>query len=316
MKKIITLFLFICSINLASFAQDIDSLLTSAAIDPADTAWKTGGTLGLNFSQTYLNNWAAGGQNAIAVNSLVSLFANYDLGNNTWDNTLDLAYGVLRQGEDGQFIKTDDRIDFASKYGRKATENWYYSVLLNFRSQFAPGYVIENGVELRDQKLSDFLSPAFSMLALGMDYKPSDNFTVLISPLTLKTTIVLDDELATDYGLEEGENMRYEIGGYIKIAYKVDVVENVTFQTRLDLFSNYFNNPQNIDVNWENLISMKINEFLSASITTQLIYDDDITIGAVEEVTSPEGDILVEADNGGPRTQFKEVLAIGVSYKF
>ena len=112
----------------------------------ADSSWKTGGTVGLNLSQVHLENWASGGQSSVSASGLVNLFANYTKGKGTWDNTLDSAYGLLRQGQNGVVLKTDDRIDFASKYGHKATEHWYYSALLNFRSQFAPGYNLVDGV--------------------------------------------------------------------------------------------------------------------------------------------------------------------------
>ncbi|MEO0403674.1 MAG: DUF3078 domain-containing protein [Bacteroidota bacterium] len=295
---------------------------------PADTTWKTGGTFGLNFSQTYLENWAAGGQSSISGTGLLSLFANYAEGRQTWDNSLDLAYGLLRQGESGSVIKTDDRIDFSSKYGYKASENWYYSGLVNFRTQFAPGYTIVDG-EPTDDLISDFLAPAYLLVAPGMDYKPNDKFSAFISPATYKMTIVMNDSLADAgaFGVDaaefdpdgmmtsSGKNIRSEIGGFLKLQYQTELVENVGLQTRLDLFSNYMNNPQNIDVNWETLISMKINEYLTTTISTQLLYDDDIDIIAREAELDADGNI-VRAAEVGPRVQFKEVLAIGFSYKF
>lgn len=295
---------------------------------PADTSWKTGGTLGLNFSQVYLENWAAGGQSSISGTALVNLFANYAEGNTTWDNTLDLAYGLLRQGDEGVVIKTDDRIDFASKYGYKASKKWYYSALVNFRTQFAPGYELVDGVPDENNLISDILAPAYTLASLGMDYKPNKKFTAFISPATYKLTIVMNDSLADvgAFGVEaaefndlgekiaDGKNLRHEIGGYLRLAYTTDVVENVSLQTRIDLFSNYLNNPQNIDVNWEMLISMKINEFMSATVTTQLIYDDDIILQKKAPVVNDEGTVI---DSGrGPGVQFKEVLAIGFNYKF
>ncbi|NQX90700.1 MAG: DUF3078 domain-containing protein [Flavobacteriales bacterium] len=283
---------------------------------PADTTWKKGGTFGLNFSQTYLENWAAGGQSSISGTGLLSLFGNYAKGKHTWDNSLDLAYGLLRQGEAGGIIKTDDRIDLSSKYGYKANEKWYYSGLLNFRTQFAPGYTIVDGAET-DDLISDFLAPAYLLGAAGMDYKPNDDFTVFISPATYKMTIVMNDSLASvgAFGVDEGSNIRSEIGGFLKVQYKTELVENVSLQTRIDLFSNYLNNPQNIDVNWETLISMKINEYLTTTISTQLLYDDDIDIIAREAELDADGNVVRAADVG-PRVQFKEVLAIGFSYKF
>jgi hypothetical protein len=281
-----------------------------------DTSWTTGGTLGLNFSQVYLNNWAAGGQTSVSATGIVNLFGNYAKGRVSWDNTLDVAYGVLKQG-DTDFIKSDDKLDFSSKFGYKTDSPWYYSALLNFRSQFSPGYDDPLAPDSSRNLISDILAPAYGLLSLGMDYKPNENFSVLIAPLTLKVTIVGDQDLADAgaYGVDpaefdelgiqvsDGDHSRGELGGYIKMMYKTDVVENVSLLTKLDLFSNYQVNPGNIDVNWEVLISMKVNSFLTTTIATQLLYDDDINI------TREDGSV-------GPDTQFKEVLSLGISYTF
>lgn len=318
MKHAIAIALLLCSTY--SWAQDAnnkvltpeeETMLVKTLTTPvdslaADTTWKKGGTLGLNFSQVYLSNWAAGGQNSLSSNGLVSLFANRAKGKSSWDNTLDLAYGMLWQG-DAAGVKTDDKIDFASKWGYQANQDWFYSALFNFRSQFAPGYEDPFADDL--VRISDFLAPAFSLAALGMDYKPSDNFTAFISPSTLKMTIVNDTTLSTNYGVAAGEMFRAEIGGYAKVQYTTELAENVSLMTKVDLFSNYLNNPQNVDVNWETLISMKINEYMSATISTQLIYDDDIAIARSQEYFESTG---IAA---GPITQFKEVLAVGFSYK-
>jgi hypothetical protein len=297
----------------------ITEKLRSKAADSDSLVWKNGGTFGLNFTQTYLDNWASGGQSSVSATALFSYFANYKKNKNNWDNTFDFAYGLLRQGDAGQWIKTDDRIDISSKYGREASKNWYYSALLNFRTQFAPGYTIVDGKEVRtievgeekvDARISDFLAPAYTLVALGMDFKPNDKFSAFIAPAVEKATF---DELGNK--LTDGENIRSEIGGYVKLTYKTDLMENVGLQTRIDLFSNYQNNPGNIDINWETLITMKINKYLTTSITTQLLYDDDIDVLRKAAKLDDEGNIL-EPASIGPGTQFKEVLAIGFNYKF
>ncbi len=314
--------LFVCGAFISN-AQDqplpADEVVGSlSAKDEASdtTAWFTGGTTALNFSQVYLQNWAAGGQSSISGTALVQLFANYRRGSMTWDNTLDLAYGLLRQGDQGVVIKTDDRIDFMSKFGQRASEKWYYSGLVNFRTQFAPGYQIADGIPDQNNLISDLLAPAYTLAALGMDYKPSQKFTAFISPATYKLTIVMNDSLASvgAFGVDPGRNFRSEVGGYVRLGYTSEVVENVNLTTRIDFFSNYFNNPQNIDINWEMLISMKINKYLSATIATQLMYDDDIMLQKKDPIVAADGTVV---DSGrGPGVQFKEVLGIGFNYKF
>ena len=289
--------------------EDRDALSDAIEMDH-DSLWNVGGTVGFNFSQSYFSNWAAGGQNSIAGTALTSLFANYKKGRHTWATNLDMAFGLISQ--DGREpIKTDDRFDFTSKYGyQSGKEDWYYSALVNFRTQFAPGFEIEDGREV-GPKISDFLAPAFSIIAVGADYKPNDKFSAFISPITSKLTIVVEDRLAPDFGVDEGDNVRVEVGAFVKLSYKEDIFENVNLDTRIDLFSNYVENPQNVDVNWETLITMKVNEWLSATLTTQLIYDDDIIIG---QVIDEETDEIIE--QGGPRTQFREVFALGLNFKF
>lgn len=279
-----------------------------------DTLWDLGGTLGFNVTQSYFENWAAGGQNSFSVTALTSLFAKYKKDRHSWETTLDLAYGQLSQSTNRP-IKTDDRIDLTSKYGYKTgNKNLYYSALFNLRTQFRPGFKIEDGREV-GAKISDFLAPAFSIFSLGIDYKPNKKFSALVSPLTLKTTVVSVDRLATEYGLDAGDNVRFEPGAFVKVAFQDDIFENVNLLTKIDLFSNYINNPENVDINWETLITLKVNSWLSTTITTQLIYDDDIIIGQQDPVIGEGGEVIEPGTSGGPRTQFREVLAIGLTLK-
>lgn len=162
-----------------------------------------------------------------------------------------------------------------------------------------------------DEYISKFLAPGYLLGAIGMDYKPSDIFTAFISPITGKVTIVNDTTLANKgaFGVEPGEKTRSEFGGYARFFITYEVMKNVTLQSKLDLFSNYLDKPQNIDVNWETLISMKINKYISATIMTHLIYDADVDI-VIKEATANDPAVV------GPRVQFKEVLGVGFSYKF
>ncbi len=281
--------------------------------------WKKGGVINLGISQTSLTNWAAGGQNSIAANGLLSLFANRTMKKALWENSLDLGYGILKQGQSGNWMKTDDKIDFMSKLGRKISNKWYFAGLLNFKTQMTAGYNYPND----SVKISNFLAPGYLLGALGFEYKPDGNFQVFIAPVTAKVTFVNDQTLANAgaFGVDKavydvsgtvvtpGKNVRTEFGGYLRLFYQKEIIQNVSLQTKLDLFSNYLNNPGNIDVNWEVLVSMKVNKFISATIGTQLIYDDDILIGVD---TNNDGTV----DVMGPRVQFKEVLTAGLTYKF
>lgn len=283
--------------------------------------WKTGGILGLNISQASFTNWAAGGQNTVAIGGLVNLFAKYKSEKDSWDSMLDLGYGLLKQGKDADFIKTDDKVDFTSKYGRKASSKWYYAGLVNFKTQMTAGYNYPND----SVKISDLLAPAYVLAAIGMDYKPSDRLTAFIAPITSKNTIVNNELLANAgaFGVEKavydtegnivtpGKKSRSEVGGYLRMVYQQTFFKDksVSIISKLDLFSNYKQNPQNIDVSWETIIGLKVNKYITTTITSHLLYDNDIAI-AVDR----DNDGIT--DGSGPRTQFKEVIGVGFNYKF
>jgi len=325
MKKITVL-----SLILLLSVQWIDAQVTEGEAklrkQTIDTiqGWRTGGVTALNFSQTSLVNWAAGGENTFAANGLFSVFANYKQKSAAWDNSLDIGYGLLRQGDKKAFIKTDDKIDFLSKYGQKAFNNWYYAALINFKTQMTEGFKYPND----SVKISDLFAPAYILSALGMDNKPNKYWSLFIAPLTSKITIVNDEELANAgaFGVEKaviddagnivtpGEKLRSEFGGYVRIIFskndfKQELLKNVAFTSKLDLFSNYLHNPQNIDINWETQLAFKINKFFSVNINTHLVYDDDIKIAS---------DKLVNGlpKSPGPKTQYKQILGLGFSYKF
>ncbi len=290
----------------AIFAQitDAEKDLKTQNTDTVE-GWKKGGLISLNFGQVSLSNWAAGGQNSFSANGLVSLFANYKKDNYTWDNSLDIGYGLLKQGEDSDIMKTDDKIDFASKYGKKAFNNFYYAALLNFKTQMTAGYDYEKSNSI---PISNLLAPAYVLSAIGLDYKPNDNFSAFIAPITSKITIVNDEVLsdAGAFGVDSGSVVRSEFGGYLRLTYKKDLMKNVTLATKLDLFSNYIESPTNIDVSWETLISMKVNKFITATVFVHLVYDDDTHF----QWTDSDG------NHDAPLLQSKEVVGVGFAYKF
>jgi hypothetical protein len=278
--------------------------------------WKKGGIFAVNLAQTSLTNWAAGGQNSVAVNGLFSMFANLKRGKTVWDNSLNVGYGLLKQGRNTDFMKTDDKIDFLSKYGQEAFKNFYYAALLNFKTQMSPGY---NYPDVTN-KISDLFAPAYLLLAVGLDYKPNANFSAFVAPLTAKFTFVTDDTLSAHgaYGVTPGETSKSEFGGYIRAIYtknnfKGEFMKNIAFTTKVDLFSNYLDKPQNIDVSWETQIAMKVNKYISVNFNTHLLYDDNILI-ALDR--NDDGDMTDPEDIPGKRIQFKEILGVGFSYNF
>jgi hypothetical protein len=286
----------------------ISTGVTAQEATDADTLWKFSGATSLNLSQLSLSNWAAGGDNSLSGNALVNLSANYASAKTSWENKLVLGFGLVKQGDDPT-RKSNDQIDFSSKLGVKTTEKWFSTLLLGFTSQFAEGY--DNPGEDDRTKISNFMAPGYLSFSLGMDYKPSEVFSLFLSPLSSKFTFVLDDDLsaAGSYGLDPGDKARGEFGAYIKLAYKKEILKNVTLDTKVDFFSNYLNNPQYVDVNWDLLLTFKINDFLAASLLTHMIYDYDIKFG---EDTTGDG----EADTFTEKVQFKELFGLGLTYTF
>lgn len=309
MKKFFTLammLLFMSSLVLN--AQDEE--------EQVEKPWKIGGDVSLTFGQTALVNWSSGGVSAFSLNGLFNLHADYKKDKLIWTNNLIMAYGMYKEKDDNR-KKNDDKIDFISNLGYEMTKNWYYSLTLGFKSQFDKGYPEEQDTLYT----SNWFAPAYTTLGLGLTYQPSENLQLIISPATYRFTVVNNQRLADagEYGVDpaeyqmlpdssyiktkDGSRIRHELGFNIKFMYKVEIVKNVGFQTNLELFSNYLEDPQNIDVYWDNYFTFTINKWLTANLTTSLIYDHDINI------TDKDG-------NTGPRTQFKQTFGLGLAYKF
>ena len=294
--------------NVKSQITDNETVLRKIEKDTT-SGWKTGGVFAITGSQTSLTNWSAGGENSISLNALLSVFANYKKGKGAWDNSLDIGYGLMKQGWGNEipFSKTDDKVDLMSKFGYRAHKSWYYAALFNIKTQMTPGYKLPTDTV----KISNFLAPAYVIAAIGMDYKPDNHLSVFIAPLTAKWTIVNDPVLsaAGAFGVNPGEILKTEFGGYIRFIYTKNnftapFLKNISFTTKLDLYSNYLKDPQFIDVNWETLIAMKVNKYITISLITHLIYDFDIKF--VSDVTGDPVD----------KVQFKEIFGVGFSYKF
>lgn len=314
-KNITLIFLLsIFSIFAAGQVTEAEKNLRTLVADSTQ-GWKRGGVLAANLAQTSLTNWASGGQNSVAVNGLFSVFANLQKDKSRWDNSLDLGYGILKQGKDAEFMKTDDKIDFLSKYGREAFKNFFYAALINFKTQMAPGYKYPD----TENKISDMFAPAYLLAALGMDFKPNANLSAFIAPLTAKFTFVTDEFLsdAGAFGVTPGKKIKSEAGGYLRAIYtknnfRSEFMKNVSITTKIDLFSNYAENPQNIDVSWENMIAMKVNKYISVNFNTHLLYDDNIKI----PVDKNNDGTFSEEDFVGSKIQFKEIFGVGFSYNF
>ena len=295
-------------------ALKAEAAVMKAIVDTSSKHWKHGGIISLNGQEVSLTNWAAGGQGAISVGGLVNVFFNYHKKKIIWNTNVILQYGVIKQGSNKNWLKTDDRIQLTSKVGREAFKRAYYSGLVDFKTQFAPGYNYPND----STKISNFMAPAYALIALGMDFEVDSNLSFFVSPATARLTYVNDNNLAKQgaYGVQAQvfdangtvitpyKNIRYQFGGYAKMQYQRNIMQNVAFGTMVEVFADYLNHPENLYVNWTTLLTMKVNKYISATFSTQLIYDPAV------KIQQADGKLV------GPRVQFKQVLGVGFSYKF
>ncbi|WP_282178901.1 DUF3078 domain-containing protein [Maribacter stanieri] len=284
--------------------------------------WETENSFGINISEVAFVNWNAGGDNAVSGLGFLKFARKYKFSNFQWDNNLELRYGLNAQ-EGRKLRKTEDVIRLSSNLGFKKsnTSNWFYSVQLNFNTQFSNGYKYPD----RDVPISRFMAPGYLLFGAGTSYITKDEkFNLYLSPLTQKSTFVLDQDLADSgsFGVQEaildadgnvitpGENHLLELGILITNNLNINVADNIELKSRLNLYTDYIKSFGNVDVDWELTLNMKVNKFISTSLGTQVIYDDDILFDIVK---NDNGTIV---NPGVPKIQFKQVLGVGILYGF
>lgn len=312
MKKI-SLFVLLVFFSGIVMSQDKDIIKAAKAKEAlaeikADSvkAWYLNGTTALSFSQATFSNWSSGGQNALGLNSFLNLQANYKKGKHSWGNTFDMGYGFNIQGKmkDAKTTKSNDKLEITSAYGYSISKDnkWLLTVLVNFRTQFSAGYNYPDDSTVT----SNFMSPGYLVAGLGVTYAPVKWFSLFMSPSSGRFTFVLDKKLSDSgaFGVDRGKKMHAEFGPYVRADLNKDLSKTINLSTTVEFFTDYIEHFGNIDVNWSLLLTMKVNKWLAASIATQLIYDDHVKIK-----TAPTGE-------PGPRTQFKELFGIGLTYKF
>ena len=286
--------------------------IATFAQDEQPQGWTHKGNIGINLGQSSYTNWAAGGQNSLTSQGLFNYEIHYLKNKFKWDNTLNMSLGYCFYSFKNKPIKTDDMIEFSSLATLKATEHLNYGAELSFRSQFAKGF---DYAKDSTNYISKFLAPGYLTLGLGIEWVPNKYFSLYFAPVTGRITFVNDQRLAEvgAYGVEPGyfnpndstewipgKKIRYEFGARAVAKFQYPIAKNIDFSTKLELFSNYLDHPERIDVDWQNMLVLKVNDWLSANLSTHLIYDYDIPF-------YDEAGARIE----GSKVQFKEVLAIG-----
>ena len=252
--------------------------------------WKRSGKVNILINQSAFSNWTAGGENNISGTIGLNYDINYFSENITWDTKFIVAYGMSKNEDEDQ-KKTDDRLEINSVIGKKASGNWYYSWFFNGKTQMDVGYDPDTGVEN-----SHGFSPLYLQTGPGMLWKKSDDLKVNIAPTTSKLVLVHGHftEFGESFGVEQGETTRFEFGLSIGSYYKLTIMENVTMENILNLYSNYLEDPQNLDIDYTMNLAMTINKYLSANLSFQTIYDDNAFEGF----------------------QIREVFGLGVNFEF
>ncbi len=268
----------------------------------ADSTWVFKGSFGVSLSQASFSNWASGGENSVGLDVNLHYSADYSANKHIFNNRIELAYGLNNTESVGN-RKTNDKIYLSSTYGYEVAKNLYVSGLLTFQTQFANGYTYSADAD--DVLISTFMAPGYLTLGAGLTWTPKSWFTATFTPATWREVFVTKDVLsdAGAFGVDPGKRSFAEAGANLQLVVNKDIMNNVNFYSRVNLFSNYLEDPQNVDVDWEVQINMKINKWLSASLSTNLAYDDNI-------------DIVRNDGTVGPALQFKENLGVGLQVAF
>ena len=329
LRSTLLLLLLLCTSH--NFAQIIQTTLAPNQLPAPPSNWAKKNQLGFDISEIAFVNWSAGGTSSISGLFKGEFNRTYAIGNHKWVNELIVKYGLNKQ--DGtELRKTDDAFMLNSTYGfrKDTTSNWYYSAKFNFNTQFSNGYNYPN----RDIEISKPFAPAYVFLGAGAENSnKKKNRTFYFSPITLKTTLVLDQTLANQgsFGvkkaiyapdpndpnsqilIENGQKVKAEFGILLTGYMKSEIYKNIFYENRLSLYTDYLNRFGNVDVDYDTRLDLVVNAYVKANIGIHLVYDDDIK--TKKDVVDPTTGSTSQV-NDGPRAQLRQVLGVGLVYAF
>ena len=232
--------------------------------------WSGGGRFTFLLNQSAYSKWISGGENAIAANLVVNYDFNWKRGFWKWDNKIITSYGSSYL-EDQGYRKTDDRFEYNSVLAYNKGKSWYYSFFSNFISQYTRGYDYSSDPR---RLVSTTLSPAYWSFGPGMFWRKNENYRVNISPATSRFTFV-SREFSGNYGVEEGKTSAYGLGFNLSGFIKYNIIDNLSMENIIQIYSDYLEKPQNIDINYQTNFYYTFNKFLSFNLTLHLIIDDN-----------------------------------------
>lgn len=321
MKRFAIIAVLLSAICFSGFAQEEE--------EPLPDGWHTGGAASFGLTFTGLQNWSAGGVNSVSGLLTGNLFANYKQGKHKWDNSLNVQYGLTAlEGDAFSPRKNADLLDINSIYGYELADKWYLSSLFNFRTQFVDGYAYVQGADGADSAEvvnSALFAPAYINFGIGAEYKPTDNFSLYLSPAHMKATIVANETLRNTvvdsaanlalYGVTVGESSVVEVGALARMHYHTNLAENVFFTTDINLFYDYLTAPPEgfpVDIDWQAGLTTTVLKYININLFGHLIYDADIYIVDDQAALLPDGSAVYEQAG----VQLRGVLGIGIGYTF
>lgn len=271
-KCILWCFGLLFAVNLQAQRTESDSI----------PQWKQERKLGILLNQSSFNNWLAGGTNNFSGTLNIDYVINFTGEQWSWSTTLDAALGYAKTQGNTELVKTEDQLEIDVILQRKTDDAWSFSSSFNLKTQNAPAYLyVEEGNTLVKTKTSGFFSPAYLRLGIGIAHDKGDKLSIQFNPLTARLIVVdrsFTRRLALGesfFGVEPDKTTRWEAGATLALQSKVELAKNMTLSTRLSLITNYLEELKNIDFDYTATINMKVNEYLSALLEIQLLYDDN-----------------------------------------
>jgi hypothetical protein len=274
------------------------------------TPWTIVGNATTGFTQTYLSNWKKGGKSAVSTLIVLKGAANYSSTRYKWENSAEIRNGWIKPGED-KIQKNDDKFEITSRFGITAFQKWYYSTEADFETQFFNGYAYPNVAK----PISGYLAPGKFLFKIGLDYKPSKNFSLLISPLTSKLVFV-KDTLKIDkanFKISPGKSSYWEPGLNTDLLFKKNLTPDMTLETKYKMFINYLKPFRDVDINWETTLQAKLNRYISMQVMAHAIYDSKVLFDKLDKEGKPVKDAAGKTVKE-PKLQFREFFTIGFIY--
>ena len=306
--------------------EALKTKVKAAEIDSAKH-WKCTGIVGLNAAQTGLFNWAAGGNNNVTGFVYANVTLSYKKNKWTWDSNLDTELGLMYSADYVRYPwrKANDKLNFTTKVGYQMHPQWYLTLLGSFRSQYAPGKdykKVDAGEELEPTLISKWLSPSYTDLALGIEYRPNDIFTIGVYPVAGRMTTCTYEPLRPSYGLPMRDDSTFKpvalnMGLRINGGINYTLVKNLKIISTITLFTPYTARIHdeehgqkfgNFDVDWDVAIAYSFLKVFSVSVMTSLKYYEKVMIDGPAWGKYHEGPRA--------RVQFKEVIGVGIGYSF